>query len=68
MQRKIRLDQLVHERMPQYSRRQIQSWIMQGRVSIAGHVMNKPGVSVNDQVEIVVDFRSQNLSVELALN
>lgn len=55
MQRKIRLDQLVHERMPQYSRRQIQSWIMQGRVSVDGHVMNKAGAQVSDQAEIVVD-------------
>ena len=29
---KKRLDQLVHEKQPQYSRAQIQSWIMQGKV------------------------------------
>lgn len=57
MQRKIRLDQLVHERMPQYSRRQIQSWIMQGRVSVDGHMVNKAGVQVSDQAEIVVDIQ-----------
>ena len=57
MQRKIRLDQLIHERMPQYSRRQIQSWIMQGRVSVDGQVVNKAGVSVADQAEVAVDVQ-----------
>ena len=57
MQKKIRLDQLVHERMPQYSRRQIQSWIMQGRVSVDGHIMNKTGLPVTDKSEIVVDVQ-----------
>lgn len=55
MQRKIRLDQLVHERMPQYSRRQIQSWIMQNRVTVDGRVVNKSGAQVNEQAEIIVD-------------
>lgn len=52
MQNKMRLDQLVHERFAQYSRRQIQSWIMQGKVSVDGVVQTKPGVSVADDVRI----------------
>jgi len=52
MQKKMRLDQMVHERFVQYSRRQIQSWIMQGKVSVNGVVQTKPGVSVADDVQI----------------
>ena len=36
---KKRLDQLVHEQQPQYSKTQIQSWIMQGKVKVAGHAL-----------------------------
>lgn len=57
MQKKIRLDVRVHELMPQYSRRQIQSWIMQGRVSVDGQVMTKSGVQINEQAEVVVDIQ-----------
>lgn len=43
---KKRLDQLMHEQQPQYSRAQIQSWIMQGKVSVDGKVINKPGTMI----------------------
>jgi len=43
---------VVHERMPQYSRRQIQSWIMQGKVSVDGRVITKPGAQVSEDVQI----------------
>jgi 23S rRNA (cytidine1920-2'-O)/16S rRNA (cytidine1409-2'-O)-methyltransferase len=43
---KIRLDQLVLQQAPQYSRQQIQSWIIQGKVRIEGRVETKPGTQV----------------------
>lgn len=57
MQRKVRLDQLVHEQMPQYSRRQIQSWIMQGRVAVDGQIVTKAGAQLSDESDIVVDIQ-----------
>ena len=58
--KKVRLDQLVCEQYPQFSRRQIQSWIMQGKVranSIDGKVLNKPGMQVKSDlvIELMVD-------------
>jgi 23S rRNA (cytidine1920-2'-O)/16S rRNA (cytidine1409-2'-O)-methyltransferase len=55
MANKQRLDVVVHERFPQYSRRQIQSWIMQGKVTVEGKVCNKAGVQVADEAVIVLD-------------
>lgn len=52
---KKRLDILVHERMPQYSRQQIQSWIMQGKVRVDGQPVTKAGASVADDAVIAVD-------------
>lgn len=49
---KKRLDVLVHERNPQYSRRQIQSWIMQGKVLVAGRPITKSGAQVYEDAEI----------------
>jgi len=43
---KKRLDQLMHEQQPHYSRAQIQSWIMQGKVSVDGKVVTKPGTMI----------------------
>ncbi len=54
--RKIRLDQLAQERMPQYSRRQIQSWIMQGKVMIDDKIVTKPGTQVSDEVQLTFDI------------
>jgi len=57
MANKKRLDILVHERFSQYSRRQIQSWIMQGKVFVDERVVTKAGTQVADnvQVELKVD-------------
>jgi 23S rRNA (cytidine1920-2'-O)/16S rRNA (cytidine1409-2'-O)-methyltransferase len=44
--KKVRLDHLVQEQFPQYSRRQIQSWIMQGCVRVDGVPVTKAGVLV----------------------
>ncbi len=46
MKKKQRLDQLVGQMMPQYSRRQIQSWIMQGKITIDKQIITKPGQQV----------------------
>lgn len=50
---KIRLDQLVLKQLGQYSRQQIQSWIMQGKVTVDGMVQTKPGTVVNADAEII---------------
>jgi 23S rRNA (cytidine1920-2'-O)/16S rRNA (cytidine1409-2'-O)-methyltransferase len=54
MPKKKRLDHLIHEQMPQYSRQQIQSWIMQGKVIVNGRVVSKPGTAVYEEAEIIV--------------
>ncbi len=54
---KKRLDQLVHEKEPQYSRAQIQSWIMQGKVSVDGKVITKPGTIVAVDAPLSYDFK-----------
>ena len=56
MLKKKRLDQLVQEQLPQYSRRQIQSWIMQGKVTVDDKVITKAGAQVNDDVQLVFDI------------
>ena len=53
---KKRFDVLVHERYPQYSRRQIQSWIMQGKASIDHQVITKVGTQVMEDVSIDLDI------------
>ncbi|HEV2601834.1 MAG TPA: TlyA family RNA methyltransferase [Candidatus Babeliales bacterium] len=52
---KKRLDQLICERMPQYSRSQVQSWIMQGKVFVDDMVVTKSGTMVADDVAIRLD-------------
>jgi len=49
---KKRLDQLLQEKLPQHSLRQIQSWIMQGKVRIEDEVITKPGTQVTDEDKI----------------
>lgn len=53
---KKRLDLVLHELYPMYSRQQIQSWIMQGKAAIEGRVNTKPGTMVNVQsrIELIV--------------
>jgi 23S rRNA (cytidine1920-2'-O)/16S rRNA (cytidine1409-2'-O)-methyltransferase len=54
--KKIRLDQLLLERYPEYSRRQIQSWIMQRKIIFDGKVLDKPGMQVNQDLDISLDI------------
>ncbi len=51
---KKRLDQYVQELLPQYSRQQIQSWIMQGKVFVDGQPATKPGMQVTADMDIQV--------------
>jgi 23S rRNA (cytidine1920-2'-O)/16S rRNA (cytidine1409-2'-O)-methyltransferase len=57
MKHKVRLDQLLHERWPMYSRRQLQSWIMQKRVKVDGVIVDKAGTSValDAAIELAID-------------
>ena len=56
MSKKKRLDQAVHELAPSFSRRQIQSWIMQGKVKVDDGVVTKPGTQVGQDAKIEYDF------------
>lgn len=49
---KIRLDQLVQQSYPQYSRQQIQSWIMQRKVKVDGFIVDKPGSQVKPDASL----------------
>ncbi len=54
MKIKKRLDQRVQELYPQYSRNQIQSFIMQNKVFVNGTVISKPGIPVKDEDNVTV--------------
>lgn len=49
-----RLDQTVMNLYPQFSRTQIQSWIMQGKVTVDGTVATKVGSAVSGDEQIVL--------------
>lgn len=53
---KKRFDLLVQENLPQYSRQQIQSWIMQGKIRVDGQVITKPGTLVATDVPLAYDI------------
>ncbi|MDP3888993.1 MAG: TlyA family RNA methyltransferase [bacterium] len=55
--KKQRLDLLLSERYPQYSRRQLQSWIMQGKVTVDDMVVTKAGMLITEGavVKIVIE-------------
>jgi 23S rRNA (cytidine1920-2'-O)/16S rRNA (cytidine1409-2'-O)-methyltransferase len=59
MKIKKRLDQAVQELFPALSRNQIQSFIMQGKVSVDGKVISKPGMQVAEQA--VVELKQDQL-------
>uniref|UniRef100_A0A0D9WT30 RNA-binding S4 domain-containing protein n=2 Tax=Leersia perrieri TaxID=77586 RepID=A0A0D9WT30_9ORYZ len=52
--KKRRLDEACLERFQQYSRTYIQSWILQGKVLVAGRVVNKAGTQVSDKTVIEI--------------
>lgn len=52
---KKRLDQLLHQQLPAYSKAQIQSWIMQGKVKVADKIITKPGTMISVDAVIICD-------------
>lgn len=54
---KKRFDAVVLERYPMHSRRQIQSWIMQGKILVDGKVITKPGVLVHDDAPLTMNVQ-----------
>lgn len=54
MTKKKRFDAVLHEKYPQYSRTQIQSWIMQGKAFIDGHVQTKSGTPIAADTEVTL--------------
>lgn len=54
MKNKKRLDLCLAELYPHYSRAQLQSFIMQGDVFVDGVKITKPGMSIANDVEIVL--------------
>ncbi len=54
-QEKKRLDTLALAQYPHLTRNQMQSFIMQGKVSVDGVVVTKAGAQFNDEVHIVLD-------------
>jgi 23S rRNA (cytidine1920-2'-O)/16S rRNA (cytidine1409-2'-O)-methyltransferase len=54
---KKRLDQRVLEQHPDLTRNQVQSWIMQGKVSVDGAVMTKAGSQIREDqiIELVIE-------------
>lgn len=55
-----RLDQVLAELLPDYSRSRIQQWIKQGAVKVNGAVLKpKEKVKVNDLIEVQAELESQ---------
>ena len=54
---KKRLDQLVQEQQPQYSKTQIQSWIMQGKVKVDGQIITKSGTMLDEAAVLAYDIQ-----------
>lgn len=55
MSNKKRLDLKLSELYPAYSRRQIQSWIMQGKVIVNDAVITKNGILIPDDARIILN-------------
>ncbi len=54
MAKKKRLDQILSEVYPQFSRTQLQSWIMQGKATVDGTVETKAGTAVSEDAVVVL--------------
>ncbi|KAK4756406.1 hypothetical protein SAY87_006533 [Trapa incisa] len=55
LKKKKRLDELCVERYEQYSRTLIQSWILQGKVTVDGRVVNKAGTPVSNKASVEIN-------------
>jgi 23S rRNA (cytidine1920-2'-O)/16S rRNA (cytidine1409-2'-O)-methyltransferase len=53
--KKLRLDVLVQEKLPDLSRTQVAALIAQGKISVGGRVIVKPGVKVLEDAELQLD-------------
>ncbi len=56
MKKKQRLDTVVSQLASEYSKRQIQSWIMQGKISVDDKVITKPGTQIVPGSSIKMDI------------
>jgi 23S rRNA (cytidine1920-2'-O)/16S rRNA (cytidine1409-2'-O)-methyltransferase len=56
---KKRLDIALHEMLPEYDEKHIQSWIMQGKVFVDGEKTTKPGTIVTDNAKITYTIEEQ---------
>jgi 23S rRNA (cytidine1920-2'-O)/16S rRNA (cytidine1409-2'-O)-methyltransferase len=56
---KKRLDVKLHELLPEYDEKHIQSWIMQGKVFVDGEKVTKPGTIVTDDAKITYTIEEQ---------
>ena len=56
---KKRLDVRLHELLPDYDERHIQSWIMQGKVFVDGEKITKPGTIVTDEAKVTYTIEEQ---------
>jgi len=56
---KKRLDLKLHELLPEYDEKHIQSWIMQGKVFVDGEKVTKPGTIVLDDAKITYTIEEQ---------
>jgi 23S rRNA (cytidine1920-2'-O)/16S rRNA (cytidine1409-2'-O)-methyltransferase len=56
---KKRLDVRLHELLPEYDEKHIQSWIMQGKVFVDGERVTTPGTQVTDDAKITHNIEEQ---------
>src|SRR5260221_1798608 len=56
---KKRLDVKLHELLPEYDEKHIQSWIMQGKVFVDGEKVTKPGTIVTEDAKITYTIEEQ---------
>jgi len=56
MKKNNRLDQYIQDKLPDVSRTQIASMIMQGKVKVDGKINTKPGTLVNTDSEVEFNF------------
>jgi 23S rRNA pseudouridine1911/1915/1917 synthase len=56
----MRLDQVISECMPEYSRSRLQQWIKQGKITVNGETSrSKEKVKINDLLEVNAELESQ---------
>ena len=59
MKNRLRLDLLIAQHYPDYSRNQIQSLIMQGKVRVDGKVITKAGTSIESTAQLELDISQE---------